>query len=159
MMAVKVLNTGPILRTMELGKHPNLRGAFQAGANIVERQAKQDVHQVSGKLHDSTGTEIIGAGWSTRAEIGPRPGFGGPRTGRSGAKGLAQNPGRRVNRADPRDYARRYQYGFVGADSLGRVFDQKPNRYLIEALDENVARIEATIVAQIERQLAEALKL
>jgi hypothetical protein len=155
---VNVLNTGPLKRAMAEGVSGNvLRPAFTAGAVIVEAQAKRDVHQVSGKLHDSTGTEITGAGWNTEAHVGPRPGYGGPRTGRSGAKGLRQNPKRRVNRSDPRDYAARYQFGFHGDDSLGRHYDQHGNRYLVEALLENEQRIVEAVATRIAASLAKSL--
>lgn len=155
---VRIEHTGPLRRALSLSGDRILRGSLMAGAVIVERQAKQDVHQVSGKLHDSTGTSMTGSGWNVAAHVGPRPGYGGPRTGRSGPKGRAQNPRRTVNRSDPRDYARRYQYGFHGSDRLGRHYDQRPNRYLIEALRENRARISRAVGTRLQQLIHEALR-
>jgi hypothetical protein len=155
---VRIENTEGLERALRLDGDRIMRGALTAGAVIVEAQAKRDVHQVSGKLHDSTGTTVDGHGWTTAAHIGPRPGYGGPRTSRSGPKGKAQNPTRRVNRSDPRDYARRYNLGFHGTDSLGRHYDQRPNRYLIEALHENTMRIGQAVKRRLEQLISEALR-
>lgn len=154
---VRIENTGPLMRALSMDGDKIMRGGLTAGAVIVEHQAKQDVHQVSGKLHDSTGTTIEGSGWHLSAHIGPRPGYGGPRTSRSGPKGKSQNPTRKVNRSDPRKYARRYNLGFNGTDSLGRHYNQRPNRYLVEALSENVDRIGRAIKARIEQMIRQAL--
>lgn len=135
-----------------------MKSGLQAGANIVQNQAKRDVHVVSGKLHDSTLTTIEGSGWNTAAHVGPHKGYGGPRVSASGEKGRRANPSRRVNKSDPRDYARRYNLGFHGTDSLGRHFDQKPNRYLIEALQENVPAILRAVQRQFEAVLARKLR-
>jgi len=39
------------------------------------------------------------------------------------------------------EYARRVELGFVGADSLGRIYNQKPNPYLRTALETNKKKI------------------
>lgn len=157
---VTVVGGSPIKRALLSGSIGNeaLRGGLTAGALIVQVQAKRDVHQVSGKLHDSTGVEITGSGWHTEAHIGPRPGYGGPRVSRSGPKGRAANPRRTVNRADPRDYARRYNLGFHGSDSRGRSYDQEPQRYLVEALQENLGRINNAVARRITAVLARGLR-
>lgn len=154
---VRIENTGPLKRALSLNGDI-MRGALTAGAVIVEAQAKHDVHQVSGKLHDSTGTTVTGSGWNAEAHIGPRPGYGGPRTSRSGAKGKAQNPKRTVNRSDPRDYARRYNMGFHGTDSLGRTYNQQGRRYLLEALSENKVRITQAVQKRLNELLRSALR-
>lgn len=154
-LSVRVTGTGPLKQALTEAKDGDkmLRSGITAGALIVQNQARRDVHQVSGKLHDSTGTTVTGSGWHIEAHIGPRPGFGGPRVSASGAKGLRNNPTRRVNKSDPRDYAARYQYGFHGTDSRGRKYNQSPNRYLIEAVTENLELIGRTIAARIEAML------
>ena len=40
------------------------------------------------------------------------------------------------------EYARRVELGFVGADSLGRIYNQPPNPYLRTALETNRKKIE-----------------
>ena len=40
------------------------------------------------------------------------------------------------------EYARRVELGFVGTDSLGRKYNQKPNPYLRKALETNRKKIE-----------------
>jgi len=40
------------------------------------------------------------------------------------------------------EYARRVELGFVGTDSLGRKYNQKPNPYLRKALEINRKKIE-----------------
>ena len=52
-------------------------------------------------------------------------------------EGLAGRVGSNV------EYARRVELGFVGADSLGRVYNQAPNPYLRKALEENRKTIQA----------------
>lgn len=47
------------------------------------------------------------------------------------------------------EYARRIEYGFQGADSLGRVYNQAAQPYLRPALDENGAAV--------RQEIAEAL--
>jgi len=39
------------------------------------------------------------------------------------------------------EYARRVEFGFVGADSLGRIYNQLPNPYLRKALETNKKEI------------------
>ena len=39
------------------------------------------------------------------------------------------------------EYARRIELGFVGADSLGRVYNQSPQPYLRPALEKNRSKI------------------
>lgn len=155
---VRIENTAPLKRAMALDGDHIMRGALTAGAVIVEAQAKHDVHQVSGKLHDATGITIEGSGWNTSAHIGPRPGYGGPRKSRSGAKGKSQNPKGTTNRSDPRAYARRYNMGFHGSDSLGRHYDQQGQRYLLEALRENKARITHAVQVRITQLFHAALR-
>lgn len=154
---VRIENTGPLKRALSLDGSI-MRGALTAGAAIIEAQAKHDVHQVSGKLHDSTGITVEGSGWGASAHIGPRPGYGGPRRSRSGEKGKSQNPKGTVNRSDPRDYARRYNMGFRGTDSLGRRYNQQGRRYLLEALSENTVRITRAVQTRLNQLFAAALR-
>lgn len=56
------------------------------------------------------------------------------------------------------EYARRIEFGFVGADSLGRVYNQAAQPYLRPALDENESAILKEISAVIKLQIAMAVK-
>lgn len=53
-------------------------------------------------------------------------------------------------------YGRRIEMGFVGADSLGRVYNQPPRPYMRPAFDVNEAEAKATIVDHIREELHSA---
>ena len=47
-------------------------------------------------------------------------------------------------------YARRREFGFKGADALGRVYDEEPEAYLQPAIDENQAYMRARMIEAYE---------
>lgn len=57
-------------------------------------------------------------------------------------------------------YARRLEYGFVGADKLGRVYNQAPHPYIRPAMDENRGKsrreFRAAMMALLEGGVAHA---
>ena len=55
------------------------------------------------------------------------------------------------------DYARRVEYGFVGPDSLGRVYNQRAQPYLRPALDENEDAIVKEIGTVLKMQIMRAV--
>lgn len=50
-------------------------------------------------------------------------------------------------------YARRIEYGFIGADKLGRVYNQRPRPYLRPAFDTQVDAVNRDIERAISRLL------
>lgn len=50
-------------------------------------------------------------------------------------------------------YARRIEYGFVGADSLGRVYNQAPQPYLRPALHSNANQILGVLAHELQQAL------
>ncbi len=51
------------------------------------------------------------------------------------------------------EYARRLEYGFMGTDKLGRIYDQQPRPFLRPALDENTEEIELAIRKKLQEVL------
>lgn len=55
------------------------------------------------------------------------------------------------------EYAARIEFGFMGADSLGRTYHQSPQPYLRPAVDENLERIQQTVMTVLDGLLRAAL--
>jgi HK97 gp10 family phage protein len=106
-----------------------LARAAKAGAQLIANDAKQRVHKVSGDLGRSidVGTPEIG-GDSVEVKVGT-----------------------------DKEYARREELGFAGADSLGRVYNQPPHPYLRPALETQKGAVEAEVGASVRALLRGAV--
>lgn len=98
-----------------------LARAATAGAEIIANEAKQRVHKVSGDLGRSihVGAPDVG-GDSVEVKVGT-----------------------------DKEYARREELGFAGADVLGRVYNQPPHPYLRPALETQKGAVEAEVGASV----------
>lgn len=95
-----------------------LRPGIEAGAALIEAEAKQNVPVVSGDLRDHIHTETEEESPNTLSLLVA------PAVTAGNLEGF-----------DPA-YARRVEMGFVGADSKGRVFNQPAQPFMRTAGDE-----------------------
>jgi len=106
--------------------------AIKKGCFLVEGDAKQMVHVITTRLRGSTSVNWSKSGLS-RGKVNESAkaddGIGQP------DKELTGVVGSNV------EYARRYDMGFVGTDSLGRTYNQAPRPYLRVALEKNRSKI------------------
>lgn len=112
----------------EIATGRNLEVALVAGALPIMNAAKANAHVITGTLRRSL---HIGG----HADLAP--GFD-PSEGYSdiGGNEVADLTAR-VFVGTNLVYARREEYGFVGRDSLGRLYNQPPHPYLRPAFDDN----------------------
>jgi hypothetical protein len=122
--------------------------ALVAGALLVQNDAKRLAPIVTGTLRRS-----IHIGGHTELA----PGF-------NESEGYSDVHGNEVGPASARIlvgtdlvYARRIEYGFMGADSLGRHYHQAAQPYLRPALAENITNVEAATRLVLEQLLTAAL--
>lgn len=94
---------------------PGIERALVAGALLIQNAAKQNAPVLSGTLRRS-----IHVGGHT---------FGG------GGGDIGGNSATQVAVGTNLAYARRIEYGFSGADALGRVYNQAAQPYLRPAMD------------------------
>jgi len=106
-----------------------IRNAVRAGALVVENSAKEKAPWKTGNLSRSIHHQI----------------------GSDGPGRVAATVGTDVV------YAARQEFGFVGADSLGRVYNQAARPYLRPALDENRAEIEKEMQETFRQLIMEAV--
>lgn len=101
----------------------------------VETDAKRLVHFVTTRLRGSTSVNWSGSGLAkgkVSETAKTNDGVGQPDKKPDKFTGVV---GSNV------EYARRYDMGFVGMDSLGRKYNQAPRAYLRVALEKNRSRI------------------
>jgi hypothetical protein len=127
---------------MEFNHLPNLADLFTGdeidaalftGGLVVEADAKRSAPVVTGNLRRSLHT--VGNN-RIHSEGGDAPSLPSPGHGE-------------VHVGTNVEYARRIELGFVGADSLGRVYNQEGQPYLLPALEQNKGEIERTIAASL----------
>jgi hypothetical protein len=129
-----------------------LRAALPAGGAVVSRQAKREVPKWTRKLERSLGSgKVEGTGQSQYLRVGVRPGFSAPTRGPSGKRGKATNPKGTWNRGDPQVYGPVVERGRKDGSVLARPF-------LVPALTDNVARINAEVHRAIEKALTRMAK-
>lgn len=161
---VEVKGTQKLIREARngFGVGPAVEKGIRKGSVIVEATAKKNVHKLSRKLHDSTGHFIEGHGLETEGHVGPRPGYGQPRsyTTMKGAGQRYEVAGRvyidttrkkrrkvrAINRGDPQEYA--------AYEELGTRY-RPPHPWLEPALTENEDRIQRAVDAAIREALKE----
>lgn len=102
-----------------------LRDAVEAGALIVETDAKIAAPVLTGTLRRSLHTEVTSSDGQAEALVGTDV-----------------------------PYARRLEFGFVGADRLGRHYNQAARPYLRPALDSNRARVREAITSVLATLLS-----
>jgi len=116
-----------------------------AGALNIQNYAKQHAAYKTGTLRRSI---HIGGFSHLAAGFNPSEGYGD-------IGGVISRPGyAQVSVGTNLVYARRIEYGFIGADKLGRVFNQRPRPYLRPAFDTQ----QDAVRQDIERALAILLK-
>jgi len=109
--------------------------AVLRGCHWVRNDAMRMVHMITTRLRGSTSINYSGSGLpkGTVSEAAKtNDGIGQPSKKADKFIGVV---GSNV------EYARRYDMGFVGTDSLGRKYNQKPRAYLRVALEKNRKRI------------------
>jgi len=116
-----------------------LENAVVSGALLVQNEAKTKSPYLTGNLRRS----IHIGGHSDKSELGNSTGddIGGNKNTRDRAEVLV---GTNV------EYARRQEFGFSGADSRGRIFNQVPRPYLRPALDEKKQSVAKEIAAALK---------
>jgi len=105
------------------------------GCYWIQGDAMQMVHKITTRLRGSTTVNWSGSGMSRGKVSGAAKaddGIGQPKAKKDSFTGVV---GTNV------EYGRRYDMGFVGTDSLGRKYNQKPRPYLRVALEKNKSRI------------------
>ena len=55
-------------------------------------------------------------------------------------------------------YARRVEFGFSGADRLGRIYNQPPNPYFRPAFDDNVERVKREMEDSVRQDVLEEIQ-
>lgn len=122
--------------------------ALAAGALLVANDAKRNAPIVTGTLRRSI---HIGGHTELTPDFTSGEGYddiGGNVVGPAGATLLV---------GTDLAYAARIEFGFMGADSLGRTFHQAAQPYLRPAWDANLGRLEETVSAVLGRLLQAAL--
>lgn len=109
--------------------------AVLKGCFWVQGDAMKMVHFITTRLRGSTSVNWSGSGLQrgkVKAPAEADDGIGQPTTKTDAFTGVV---GSNV------EYARRYDMGFVGTDSLGRNYNQAPRPYLRVSLEKNRSRI------------------
>lgn len=106
-----------------------LATAATSGAQLIANEAKRRVRKKTGDLSRSihVGTPDTG-GASVEVKVGT-----------------------------DKEYARRIELGFAGADSLGRVYNQPPYPYLRPALESQQGAVEAEVGSSVRDLLRRAV--
>lgn len=123
-----------------------LESALVGGAVVVQTRAKQNAHVVTGTLRRSI---HIGGHTDLAAGFDESQGYGDIGGNESDGEHAIVYVGTDLA------YAAREEYGFVGADSLGRVYNQPAHPYLepafVESEDEATREVEAALYELILR--------
>lgn len=117
--------------------------ALVSGALLVSNEAKTNAPFLSGNLRRSIhiGGEGVG-GETTGTDIG----------GQTSGKDFAE-----VQVGTNVEYAARQEFGFSGADSLGRVYHQPARPYLRPALESTRGEVQTEIVGAVRALLRRAV--
>ena len=109
--------------------------AVVRGCHWVRNDAMRVVHMITTRLRGSTSINYSGSGL-------PRGNVSGAAEANDGIGQPPSKPDKFVGVVGSNvSYARRYDMGFVGTDSLGRKYNQKPRAYLRVSLEKNRKRI------------------
>lgn len=131
MIRAKVVGSAALsakLKTLEKAvRNKAIEQSLVAGALLVANQAKENAPYRTGTLRRSIhigGHTKLTPDYQSKSED----------QGMYGSVGLPQGTAVRVGTNVP--YGRRVEFGFTGADSLGREYDQAGNPYLTTAFEE-----------------------
>ena len=137
----------------EAARGKALENSLVAGGLLISNSAKDNAPYISGTLKRSihVGGHIAESapGFTTNDEGGEYSDVGGNKITQTGAEILV---------GTNLDYARRIEFGFSGADSLGRVFNQPAQAYLRPALDEEKENVKDEIGAALKVLIDKATK-
>ena len=114
--------------------------AVVAGALIIQNEAERRAPYRTGTLRRSL---HIGGHTDLATDYQQPPGISELERPRIGDHDVEVYVGTNL------EYARRQEYGFNGADSLGRVYNQAPRPYLRPAIDENGNAVREEIAAAL----------
>lgn len=125
-----------------------LKNALVSGALLVVNDAKGRAPYVTGNLRRSI---HVGGEGSVGGLDGDTTGtdIGGQAVGRNSVE---------VSVGTNVEYAARLEFGFAGADSLGRVYNQQPRPYLRPALESTRGEVEREIAGALRALLRKAAR-
>lgn len=110
--------------------------AVLKGCFLIEGDAKQLCPVDTGRLRSSISVNWSGSGMESGK-------VGSPAKTEDGISMPPTEVGKFTGRVGSNvEYARRIELGFVGADALGRVYNQAPQPFLRPALEKNRSKIE-----------------
>jgi HK97 gp10 family phage protein len=137
----------------EAARGKALENSLVAGGLLISNSAKDKAPYKTGTLkrsiHVGGHTAESSSGFTTNDEGGEYSDVGGNKNTQTGAEILV---------GTNLDYARRIEFGFSGADSLGRVFNQPAQAYLRPALDEEKENVNNEIGAALKVLIDKASK-
>lgn len=132
-------------RLTEATQGRTLERAVVSGALIVQNDAKRNAPYLTGTLRRSI-------------HIGGHSDQAGDFEGNDVGGNEADHDHAKVVIGTDLAYAARQEYGFIGADSLGRSYHQTPHPYLRPALENNESEIRREISAALKELIEAAAK-
>jgi HK97 gp10 family phage protein len=137
----------------EAARGQMLETALVAGGLLISNKAKDDAPYISGTLkrsiHVGGHTSESAPGFTPSDVAGEYSDIGGNKTTETSAEILV---------GTNLDYARRIEFGFSGADSLGRVFNQPAQPYLRPAVDSEKENVNNEVGAALKVLIDKAIK-
>lgn len=137
----------------EAARGKALENSLVAGGLLISNAAKNNAPYITGTLkrsiHVGGHTAESSPGFTPDDVSGEYSDIGGNKITETGAEILV---------GTNLDYARRIEFGFSGADSLGRVFNQPAQAYLRPALDEEKENVKDEIGAALKVLIDKATK-
>jgi len=137
----------------EAARGKTLENALVAGGLLISNAAKNNAPYISGTLkrsiHVGGHTSESAPGFTPSDVAGEYSDIGGNKTTETSAEILV---------GTNLDYARRIEFGFSGADSLGRVFNQPAQPYLRPAVDSEKENVNNEVGAALKVLINKAIK-